>query len=76
MFITELSLQEVEVEVEGGSGGVTGDKAAKLATAVPAWVSKFVSVTSLDMFKDDSGQSPAVFVLSRNYIFDEKPGHL
>ena len=28
------------------------------------------------MFKDDSGQSPAAFVLSRIYIFDEKPGHL
>lgn len=43
-------------------GGVTGQKAAKPAAAVGGFASTRVNVQKLNIFKETSGQSPAVFL--------------
>ena len=59
----------------GDGGGVTEENAAKPATTVWDFVSTFVSMKPLDIFKETSGQFPAVFAApKKNNIFQQEVG--
>lgn len=55
--------------------GVTGEKAAKLVTAVQVCLLAFVSVKVLNIFKETSGQFTAVFLATKLGALNETLEH-